>query len=175
MDMELIGAQIAFFRKERGLTQAALGEALGVSFQAVSKWERGESLPDTALLIPLTQILQTTVEQLLTGGRAPRAFRAHVSVSQMREGLHALEQMGKLLGRENAIYRHAINGINHAMNTDIEQAFCNDAIFDVFVAEALMASICAGNSVSLDDIEQNIRVSNLREAVVQMCKLYGIA
>lgn len=174
MDMELVGAQIAFLRKERGLTQTALGEALGVSFQAVSKWERGESLPDTALLIPLAQILHTSVEHILIGGHLPRAYRANVTVAQMREGLLALKQMGKLLGRENCIYHHAINGINHAMNTDIEQAFCNDAIFEVFVAEALMASIRAGNCVELDDVEQNIASPKLREAVVQMCKLYGM-
>lgn len=174
MDMELVGAQIAFLRKERGLTQAALGEALGVSFQAVSKWERGESLPDTALLIPLAQVLQTTVEHILIGGHLPRAYRAHVTVAQMREGLLALKQMGILLGRENCIYRHAINGINHAMNTDIEQAFCNDTILEVFVAEALMASIRAGNCVSLADVEQNIGSPKLRQAVVQMCKLYGM-
>ncbi len=173
MDMELVGAQIAFLRKAKGLTQAALGEALGVSFQAVSKWERGESLPDTALLLPLAQILETTVDHILTGSHGARTYRAHVSVSQMREGLLALKQVGALLGRENAIYRHAINGINQAMNTDIEQAFCNDEILEVFTAEALMASVCAGNSVSIADIEQNI-LPRLRSSVLQICKLYGI-
>ncbi len=44
MDMQKVGAQIAALRKGRGLTQNDLGERLGVSFQAVSKWERGLSL-----------------------------------------------------------------------------------------------------------------------------------
>lgn len=43
MDIEKIGQQICYLRKARGLTQADLGERLGVSFQAVSKWERGET------------------------------------------------------------------------------------------------------------------------------------
>ena len=44
MDQEKIGAFIARCRKEAGLTQAALGEQLGVTDRAVSKWERGDSL-----------------------------------------------------------------------------------------------------------------------------------
>ena len=43
MDMQKVGGQISVLRKGRGLTQNDLGERLGVSFQAVSKWERGVS------------------------------------------------------------------------------------------------------------------------------------
>ncbi len=43
MDTRKIGEQIAALRKSKGLTQNELGERLGVSFQAVSKWERGVS------------------------------------------------------------------------------------------------------------------------------------
>ena len=41
MDAKRIGKQIAYLRKEKGLTQNDLGDRLGVSFKAVSKWERG--------------------------------------------------------------------------------------------------------------------------------------
>lgn len=43
MDMKKVGNQIALLRKNKGLTQNDLGERLGVTFQAVSKWERGVS------------------------------------------------------------------------------------------------------------------------------------
>ncbi len=43
MDIEKVGNQIAELRKNKGLTQSDLGERLGVSFQAVSKWERRNS------------------------------------------------------------------------------------------------------------------------------------
>jgi len=49
MDMQKIGKQITILRKERGYTQEALAEALSVSPQAISKWENGHSLPETAL------------------------------------------------------------------------------------------------------------------------------
>ena len=44
IDTILVGKQIASLRKAKGLTQNQLGERLNISFQAVSKWERGDSL-----------------------------------------------------------------------------------------------------------------------------------
>lgn len=67
MDQEKTGKFIARRRKEAGLTQAALGERLGVTDRAVSKWERGICLPDAALMLPLCQLLGITVNELLTG------------------------------------------------------------------------------------------------------------
>ena len=60
-DNEKIGAYIASLRKAVGLTQAGLGERLGVTGQAVSGWERGEFLPDTGILQDLALILDTSV------------------------------------------------------------------------------------------------------------------
>ncbi|MBP3937932.1 MAG: helix-turn-helix transcriptional regulator, partial [Clostridia bacterium] len=62
------GKMIALLRSQKGITQAELGERLGVSFQAVSKWERGETLPDVSLLTDLADVLETTVDFLLRGG-----------------------------------------------------------------------------------------------------------
>ena len=44
------GQRIAFLRMEKGLTQEQMADLLGVTGQAVSKWEKGRALPDTALL-----------------------------------------------------------------------------------------------------------------------------
>ena len=68
MDIKKVGNQIAELRKLKGLTQSELGERLCVSFQAVSKWERGETLPDTAILPDLANVLETTTDFILTGG-----------------------------------------------------------------------------------------------------------
>lgn len=69
MDQEKIGKFIAACRKEAGYTQAALGEKLGVTDRAVSKWETGKSLPDPSLMLPLCGLLGITVNELLTGKR----------------------------------------------------------------------------------------------------------
>ena len=56
--MELsLSANIGKLRRAHGMTQEQLAEALGVTFAAVSKWERGASLPSVTLLMPLAEAL----------------------------------------------------------------------------------------------------------------------
>lgn len=69
IDREAFGAFLARLRKEKGLTQKELAQQLYVSDKAVSKWERGLSLPDISLLTPLAEILGVTVTELLRGER----------------------------------------------------------------------------------------------------------
>lgn len=63
---ETIGTRIALARKAKGLTQEGLAERLGVSSQAVSKWENDLSCPDISLLPKLCQVLGITCDMLLT-------------------------------------------------------------------------------------------------------------
>ena len=67
MDQDRIGRFIAEKRKEQGLTQAQLAEALGITDRAVSKWETGRSLPDAAIMLELCGLLKITVNDLLNG------------------------------------------------------------------------------------------------------------
>ena len=67
MDTIKIGNQIATLRKNKNLTQNELGERLGVSFQAVSKWERGETYPDITMLPVIASFFSVTVDELLWG------------------------------------------------------------------------------------------------------------
>ena len=64
---ESIGNRISKYRKEKGLTQEELAAKLGVSSQAVSKWENDASCPDIALLAQLCKILGISTDELLTG------------------------------------------------------------------------------------------------------------
>ena len=68
---EKVGQFIACLRREQQLTQRQLAERLYVSDKAVSKWERGESLPSVALLMPLARCLGVSVNELLNGSREP--------------------------------------------------------------------------------------------------------
>lgn len=65
IDKKQFGTFVAARRKEKGYTQKELAEKLYVSDKAVSKWETGASIPDTALLIPLAELLGVTVTELL--------------------------------------------------------------------------------------------------------------
>jgi transcriptional regulator with XRE-family HTH domain len=70
-----LGTRIATLRKEKGLTQEELAEKLGVSSQAVSKWENDLSCPDIMLLPQLSKIFDTTVDELLSGKKDEPAVR----------------------------------------------------------------------------------------------------
>ena len=64
---ETIGNRIARYRKAKNLTQEALANQMGVSSQAVSKWETDASCPDISALPQLCKILGITTDELLTG------------------------------------------------------------------------------------------------------------
>ena len=63
------GTLITELRKEHGMTQAQLAEQMGVTDKAVSKWERDLSCPDINSIPKLAEVLGTTVEQLMEGGK----------------------------------------------------------------------------------------------------------
>lgn len=65
IDKKEFGSFLAELRKEQGMTQKELAEKLFVSDKAVSKWETGGSIPDVALLMPLSRLLGVTVPELL--------------------------------------------------------------------------------------------------------------
>lgn len=69
MNQEKVGKFIASCRKEKGYTQAALAEKLNITDRAVSKWETGKSMPDTSIMLELCAILDTNVNELLSGER----------------------------------------------------------------------------------------------------------
>jgi transcriptional regulator with XRE-family HTH domain len=71
-----LGQRIAALRKQKGLTQDALAEHLGISAQAVSKWENDQTCPDISLLSPLAEILGVSTDELLSGKKdSPSAMR----------------------------------------------------------------------------------------------------
>ena len=60
----ILGKNIRQFRKTINLTQEELADKLGVSFQAVSKWENAQSAPDISLLPFLAEIFRCTIDDL---------------------------------------------------------------------------------------------------------------
>lgn len=66
-DLDILGANIAKYRKEKGLTQDKLAELLYVSDKTVSKWETGKSGPDILIISDLADVLGVEVDDLLRG------------------------------------------------------------------------------------------------------------
>lgn len=69
MNQIKIGKFIANTRKEKNMTQQQLADALSISNKTVSKWECGKGLPEVSLMLPLCEVLEITVNDLLTGTR----------------------------------------------------------------------------------------------------------
>jgi len=65
-----IGKRIASLRKDKGMKQEDLAGTLGISGQAVSKWENDQTRPDISLLPQLAKVLGVTVDELLSGKQA---------------------------------------------------------------------------------------------------------
>ena len=68
MDAKKIGSYIAKKRKEQNMSQRELAQHLHITDKAISKWERGLSFPDITILIPLSELLNISLYDLLTGG-----------------------------------------------------------------------------------------------------------
>lgn len=88
-----IGLNIAAYRKRLHLTQAGLAEKLNYSDKAVSKWERGESVPDVLTLVQLAELFEVTVNDLVidpnklpeNGGVVERAMESVVEKTLKRK------------------------------------------------------------------------------------------
>ncbi len=174
MNISKVAEQIAILRKNKGLTQNELGERVGVSFQAVSKWERGETLPDVAILPDLAKVLETSIDNILLGGEKQIEYKGSICVSDMRMGLNCLKNMGQFLGKENIIFRSAIKGINAELNTDIEYAFTDDYVYEAFLTETIIHSIMQGMYVDVSDVKNNFKYEHFKTIALNYCNRYDI-
>ncbi|MCI9192683.1 MAG: helix-turn-helix transcriptional regulator [Acutalibacter muris] len=173
-----VGRHIHALRRARNLTQNQLGELLHISFQAVSKWERGETLPDVNLLPDLAEVLSTTVDNILNGGerpmKTPEQYTRTATIAQMREGIDCFERIGELLGKDGFFYKGAIGGVNLKMNTDLEEGLADDYLRECFIAEAAIQAMMDGAYFSPEDIEHGFVHEHWRDVLKEYAKKYGI-
>ncbi len=95
MDTVITGRFISELRKEKGLTQVELAEKLNVTDKAVSKWETGRSAPDVSLLIPLSEILEVTVTEILKGERISTEVLPEASNEVIVKAIKEKKQISK--------------------------------------------------------------------------------
>jgi len=110
IDNERFGAFLTELRKQKDFTQKELAQRLFVSDKAVSKWERGLSMPDVALLIPLAELLGITTTELLSGQHIDEPDRLNVQeVEKLVSGaigLSAKEQQQQSKSRKRRIWMY---------------------------------------------------------------------
>ena len=168
MDTLKIGQYIQHLRKAAGMTQKELADKLGISFQAVSKWENGDSLPDTGILLDLCDILNTTADKLLNGGSLSKVERRLMRLDDVITGFQYMESIGNLLGEDCTFFTGMIEGINEKMNIDVLTYLKDPSTREVMYAEVLIQGILAGRTVDMDEIEANFQ----NEKMVNVIRRY---
>lgn len=98
-DMSRIGGTIARLRRERNMTQMQLADTLDVSFQAVSNWERGRSMPDISKLPELAELFSVTIDELLNG---KSVLIEKAAYGKLDEHLDELDKAGESISVEEA-------------------------------------------------------------------------
>ncbi len=113
MDLH-IADNIRARRKERGLTQEQLAEALGVTHGAVHKWETGQSMPEIRLLVEMAELFETSVDALLgygwqtgTMAQAAQHIKACVADKNLEEGLRYAERALKKFPNSFEVVYHS--------------------------------------------------------------------
>ena len=97
MDIEKIGKFIAENRKLQNLTQSELGEKLGVAGKTVSRWENANYMPDVSLLLPLSEILNVSLNELLLGEKVENFRLINTDDIMLQEKLKKKRQLKKSL------------------------------------------------------------------------------
>ena len=97
MDQIKIGKFIAECRKNANLTQMQLSEKLGITDKAISKWERGISMPDTSIMLELCDILGISVHELLSGEKIQMENNDQKNEQLLLEMAKELEKKNKTI------------------------------------------------------------------------------
>ena len=88
--MHVIAANIARLRRERGMTQEALAEVIGVSAQTISKWENSTTWPDVALLPVIADVFGVTIDALYGREEKKNTIFAEAAIDQVIESVQRI-------------------------------------------------------------------------------------
>ena len=131
-----IGQNIAYYRKQAGYTQEELAEKMNVTAQAVSKWENDLSYPDLECVGRLAQVLDTTVESIVTG----EAAEARVRLSNEQK------TQGKIL--KITVHNRAEGGFSVTVRFPLELVLraAEDGTLGELLGEEAVSGVTAGIS-----------------------------
>ena len=118
------GENIRSLRKQREMTQEALADFLGVSFQAVSKWERGESYPDIELLPVIADFFEVSTDYLLGVDKAKSEEEILAYIDRFDNGKYkssegSLSFMAEAFGKYPSDFRILVRYMNALMDDDL--------------------------------------------------------
>jgi len=184
MDIQLVGNRISEQRKKLGLTQEQLAESIGVSAQAVSKWENGHNLPDIDNLLELAAILKMPYSALVGNedDEAPMNFRSRLfhednmytrvktiaQIEKLESTLSALQFMReKHQGQFRKGSRYATESVEY-INHPLMMACHAHAMGikdDAILAAILLHDVIEDTKTNLEDLPVSDEVKEIVELV----------
>jgi len=148
-----LGKQIVYFRKQQGMTQEQLAQQLGITNQAVSKWEQDQSCPDIQLLPRLADLFGITLDTLF-GREEPAPVAADLPWEDDGE-LRAVLYIGRKLQKKTLLKR--------GEREKVRVEFCYDgpalnitSEFAVSCSREVMGSVTAGDGVICGTVYGNV-------------------
>ena len=145
--MNTIGSRIAYFRKQKQMTQEELAERLSVTAQAVSKWECDTSYPDILGMQALAKELGVTVDELLAEERKIPAVKE--AAPEMIDRRILLIEV--CTGDIKVTTRFPVSAIKKAMETDTLRNLVGEDVFEQI--DAMKGMLDAGMTGPLVDVD----------------------
>lgn len=175
-DQQRIGANIMKARKAKGYTQMTLADALGVSFQAVSNWERGQTCPDIANLSELSRVLDISIDELLGNRRAAEITREIAEDKTPELQPEELQQVAPLLTGEQADKAAGVSASDFAALTALapflSEEFLGEAVITLYERTgSLDGAMSLAPFMAEDDIGELASLIVPKEGVAGLTKL----
>lgn len=157
-----IGKRIAMLRRQKELKQDDLAEMLGVSPQAVSKWENDQTCPDISLLPKLAQILGVTVDELLSGKQEQMQSAVRILPPEQRKDIK--EMMLRIIvdsadgDKVRVNLPMALVQVAMDMGMEMPQVSGNDALKNIDLNQilALVQQGAIGNLVEVESADGDV-------------------
>ena len=144
IDKNKVGLYIKLLRVQKGFTQNELAKALNVTFQAVSRWENGDSLPDSSILIELGEVLGSNVETILRGGNYFANERKLISVRMVSDSLEHLNKCINALDQDIKMRQAILDGIESSMHFNFVDAYKSNRGREALIGEVLIQCVLSG-------------------------------
>ncbi len=168
-----IGKYIKRKRIEMHLTQKVLAEKLNISFQAVSKWETGITLPDTAILLELSDCLEVTVDQILNAGEFRKRMNRNINVDEVKMAIKSIIKIKETLGANSSIYKGMSAGLNEGEDESFEVALLDPTKREIIIAKSCVELIIDGYNLSDEDIENHFPTEMVRQKLRKVMTKYS--
>ncbi len=164
-----IGSKIAQYRKKKGMTQDALAQLLGVTNQAVSKWESDQSCPDVMLLPQIADVFEIAIDELFDRAPQPKEQTVNGLPWEDDNVLRAVVYVGhRLVGRERVrrglviSFGSGVDGVESDVTVQ-----CGDVSGDVDAS----GSVTCGNVCGDVDAGTDVECGNVDGGVDAGCNV----